>query len=122
MQSDQGLHCPLTESLDTTLFMEILCACAGRSQKHILRIREDTFSLDAAHKKKKKKKKNGFNIYVEYFFTYLTPIYVNKFAFISFNLTSSVKASMVQPNEKEININKIMRTEIKILEKCVEIN
>ena len=55
-QSDQGLRCPLTDSLDTTEYMSrakarmIRCACAGPRMiwLHILRIFEGAFSLDAA--------------------------------------------------------------------------
>ena len=54
-QSDQDLHWPLTESLDTTKYMKrakarmILCACAGWSEPaYFVQFRRH-FSLDAVH-------------------------------------------------------------------------
>ena len=54
-QSDQGIRCPLTKSLDTTnISLESKCpdetACAGRFWICVyLHMFEDTFSIDVAH-------------------------------------------------------------------------
>ena len=51
-QSDQGLHCPLTESLDTTEYTNgehSLRKCAGLSEFMHFAYVKGTFSFDAAN-------------------------------------------------------------------------